>query len=75
MALIMGNCQKQETKPSVYSKERGLTISLIQAGAYVQYTRDGLYKLFNNPNDIEHKKFNILIDRAQLLYEKEMACT
>ena len=54
-----------------YSKKRGLTISLAKAANYVGYTRDGLYRAFNNKNDIDHRKFNSLIDKAQRLWEND----
>jgi len=63
---------KEET-PSKHAKLRGLTISLKKAGEINKiqtYTPDGLYKLFNNPNDIDHKKFNMIIDNAQIVFEE-----
>jgi hypothetical protein len=57
--------------PAKHSKERGLTISLPKAAAYVGYTRSGLNMLFSNPNDIDHRKFNSLVDKAQRLWEND----
>jgi len=64
---------KEETKPSKYNKERGITISLsaITRMKEIPYsTRGGLYKLFNNPNDIDHQEYNKVIDKAQSIWNE-----
>jgi len=53
-------------------KELGLTISLTAAGHLVGYTKDGLYKMFNNPKDIGHQKFNQLIREAQKKWKESI---
>ncbi len=56
---------KNETA-AVRAKRRGLKISLTQVSKLkaVGYTRWGLQKMFRNPNDINHEKFDRVIDKA-----------
>jgi hypothetical protein len=63
----------KETSPSKYNKKRGITISLTQIVKLkdIPYsTRGGLYKLFNNPNDIDHKQYNEVVDKAQSILDE-----